>query len=362
MYICSRSTSCRSTASICTSCSLIDHACSARLPRRVALFAHFCFANIRRDDVCFLLMTISDVQITTNRVRDEKTFCPFPEFSKASRAQLDGWLSAVDIKVISALEWEWPRHWIIESRVLSDSMYFWFKRGSGKAWFGDPSNVYQFHAGDLILIPQGLRHGIEGTSEEEPNVYAVHFHASLFSGINLLTMLGFPLRLPHRPCAPYKQSSEQLVREYAIKAPGWARSMADDVFSVLLYMLRNDGDQFTPLATVDHQTHLLRLLPVLEWIEAHLSSNEVTISDLARQIYISETHFRRLFHGVFGISPVQFIRQRKIERACTFLRTTDLPIKQIAQNCGYAEDAFFSRVFHRIVGTSPAAYRKAELL
>jgi AraC family transcriptional regulator of arabinose operon len=301
-------------------------------------------------------------QISTNLVRDAKTFRPFLEFSKASHAQLEEWLLAVDIKAVSALEWQWPRHWIIESRVLSNSMYFWFERGSGKVWFGDPSNVYLFKTGDLILIPQGIQHGIEGTSNEEPHVYAVHFHASLFSGVDLISMLGFPLHLPRRAGAPYKQTSDQLVREYAIKAPGWTKSMANDIYSVLLYMIRNDADKFRPLATVDHQTHLPRLLPVLKWIEAHLSSNEVTIADLARQVYISETHFRRLFNNVFGMSPIQFIRRRRIERACTLLRTTDLPIKQVAQRCGFAEDAFFSRVFNRIVGTSPAAYRKADLL
>jgi AraC family transcriptional regulator len=77
---------------------------------------------------------------------------------------------------------------------------------------------------------------------------------------------------------------------------------------------------------------------------------------------LSETHFRRLFHEVFGTSPVQFIRQRRIERACSLLRSTANPIKQIAADCGFAEEAFFSRVFHQALGKSPAAYRRAKML
>lgn len=302
------------------------------------------------------------ILLITNQAREGSTFRPFREFPSLPAAQLDGWLAAMKIQVVSAIEWEWPRQWKVGPRVLNDSMFFWFERGSGKAYFGSPPKVYEFHAGDMLLIPQGMEHSIEGTVGEEPHVYAVHFYATLFGGIDLLHMLGFPLYVPSGELAPYKQSSERLVRNYATKSPGWSLAMTNDIFSILLYVIRTEVDRFTPLGSIDCQAQLPRLQPVLDWIDLNLSCHEITVADLARQVFVSETHFRRLFQKVFGVSPVQFIRQRRIDRACALLRTTDLPIKQVAQNCGFAEDAFFSRVFHRLVGTSPAAYRKAELI
>jgi AraC family transcriptional regulator of arabinose operon len=310
----------------------------------------------------FLCVSIRTLSLTTNVAREAKTFRPYPTFPALPPVQLDGWLSAVKIQVVSAIEWEWPHNWVVGPRVLNDSMFFWFERGSGTAWFGRPSNSYAFRAGDLLLIPQGVEHMIEGTAGDEPHVYAVHFFASLFGGIDLLKMLGFPEHVAHRQGSPCKAICERSVREYAVKPPGWATALSNDVYTLLLYMIRMETERFTPLMSVDHQSQLPRLLPVLDWIETHLSSHEITVADLSRQVFISETHFRRVFHKVFGMSPVQFIRQRRIERACTLLRTTDIPIKQLAQDCGFAEDAFFSRVFHRLVGTSPAAYRRAELL
>jgi AraC-like DNA-binding protein len=310
----------------------------------------------------FIDVSLRTVPLTTNVSREAKTFRPYASFPSLPATQLDGWLSAVKIQIVSALEWEWPRGWEFGPRVLNDSMIFWFERGSGKAWFGRPSNSFEFKAGDLLLIPQGVEHKITGTEGEEPHVYAVHFFANLFGGIDLLKMLGFPLHIPARLGSPYKAICERAVRDYAVKPPGWSTVLSNDIYSLLLYIIRMETERFEPLSSVDHQSQLPRLLPVLDWIESHLSSHEITVADLSRQVFISETHFRRVFHKVFGMSPVQFIRQRRIERACTLLRTTDIPIKQLAQDCGFAEDAFFSRVFHRLVGTSPAAYRRAELL
>lgn len=307
-------------------------------------------------------MYVRKMPLQRDRVRDLNTFQPYPEFPIVPPVQLDSWLSAVTVKAVSALEWEWSRHWTIEARVLGDSMYFWFERGSGIAWFREPSNVYRFEKGDLLLIPQGVEHAIEGTADEEPHVFAVHFYANLFGGIDLLKMIGFPLLLPNRKSSTFKRVSERLVREYAVKAPGWSSVMSSEINSLLIHMIRTEANMFRPLGGIGFESELPRLLPVLDWIDRHLSSSEITVGDMADQIYLSETHFRRLFHKVFGASPVQFVRKRRIERACVLLRSTDSPIKQIANECGFAEEAFFSRVFHRLVGNSPAAYRKLEML
>jgi AraC-like DNA-binding protein len=296
--------------------------------------------------------------ITKDQIRDAKTFPGFPEIPEVAPDQLGGWLSGVNVTIISALEWYWPRHWIVGPRVINDSMFFWFEKGSGKAWFGDPSNVHHFRTGDLMLIRKGIPHQVEGIAGDEPHVYAVHFHAQLFSGIDLLSLLGFPVLVSNRPGAPYKIFSKQLVREFAIRPPGWPISMAQTVFLLLVHILRTESRRFRPFATGGNQALLPRLLPVLNWIDEHLSSQNLTVQQISHQVHISETHFRRLFHEGLGMSPVQFIRQRRIEHACTLLRTTEMPIKQIAVECGFAGDSFFSRVFHKAVQTTPAAYRK----
>jgi len=307
-------------------------------------------------------MTPMPSPLTTNQVRDAGTFMAYKPFAPVQPGQLDKWLSAVRIQAISALEWRWPKRWTIAPRTLNDSMYFWFKKGSGKVWFRHESEVVHFKAGDLLLIPHGVEHAIEGCADEEAHVYAVHFYATLFGGIDLLSMLGFPHYVPAQSGSPFLATSERLARNAAVKAPGWERLMEDDIFSLLLHVLRSHPELFTPLRSIHRQSDLPRLVPVLNWIDQNISEHDFTVADLARQVYLSETHFRRLFHEVFGTSPVQFVRKRRIERACSLLRRTTLPIKQIAADCGFAEEAFFSRVFHKATGKPPAVYRRAEVI
>ena len=300
--------------------------------------------------------------LVTNQVREPDTFRPYKDFPQVNPGQLDIWLAAMRIQAISAMEWRWPLNWKIGPRVVNDSMYFFFQRGSGTAWFRNPREVIHFKAGDMLLIPHGVEHGIQGCSTAEAHVFAVHFYATLFGGIDLLTMLGFPIHIPAHTGSPFLAASVRMARNAAVRAPGFARLQENEIFSLLVHIIRTNPELFIPLGSVDHQADLPRLVPVLNWIDKHLSSHDFTVADLARQVYLSETHFRRLFNEVFGTSPVQFVRQRRIERACGLLRSTTLPIKQISADCGFAEEAFFSRVFHKATGKSPAVYRKAEFI
>jgi AraC-like DNA-binding protein len=116
------------------------------------------------------------------------------------------------------------------------------------------------------------------------------------------------------------------------------------------------------VATIAGHEDIPRLFPVVEWIDQHLEDNLISVRDLARRVYLSETHFRRLFKQVFGTSPIKFIRNRRIDHACALLRTSKLSVKEISQQCGFNDTSFFSRVFRSVTGQTPANYRHSELL
>ncbi|MDX2109180.1 MAG: AraC family transcriptional regulator [Verrucomicrobiota bacterium] len=82
-----------------------------------------------------------------------------------------------------------------------------------------------------------------------------------------------------------------------------------------------------------------------------------TVDKLARQAGLSAGHFTRVFRAMTGESPIQHILNRRIERACYYLRETHLPIQQIASATGYSDVYFFSRQFKERMGISPSRYR-----
>ena len=81
------------------------------------------------------------------------------------------------------------------------------------------------------------------------------------------------------------------------------------------------------------------------------------IDRLAGHAAMSERTFLRHFqHGV-GMTPMAWLQRERIYRARELLESTDSPLTDVAEQCGYQSLETFRVAFKRIVGTSPATYR-----
>jgi AraC family transcriptional regulator len=92
-------------------------------------------------------------------------------------------------------------------------------------------------------------------------------------------------------------------------------------------------------------------------IETHLHSS-ISSADLAGLAKQSVCHF---FRQSFDESPHRYVMRRRIERAQGLMLQTDLPLAQIAIECGLADQAHLSRSFRRFVGECPRVWRRARV-
>jgi AraC-like DNA-binding protein len=95
-------------------------------------------------------------------------------------------------------------------------------------------------------------------------------------------------------------------------------------------------------------------------IEAHLDA-PIRSADLAALVRLNPCHFSRTFRRSFGSPPLDYVIRRRIERAQRLMLATDAPLSRIALDCGLADQAHLSRLFRRVVGESPAAWRRARI-
>lgn len=78
---------------------------------------------------------------------------------------------------------------------------------------------------------------------------------------------------------------------------------------------------------------------------------------LASTVGLSASHFSREFKKAFGETPHQYLYRRRIERAATLLRSTQMPVTEVALAVGYESLGTFTRTFTRLMGRPPLEHR-----
>ena len=81
------------------------------------------------------------------------------------------------------------------------------------------------------------------------------------------------------------------------------------------------------------------------------------IASLARDVHLSAGHLSRQFVLAYGETPYAYLMTRRIERAMTLLRTTDLSVTDVCFAVGYQSLGTFSTRFTELVGVAPSLYR-----
>jgi transcriptional regulator GlxA family with amidase domain len=104
---------------------------------------------------------------------------------------------------------------------------------------------------------------------------------------------------------------------------------------------------------------LRRLLRAKDRMDA-ASHEEWSVDRLARVSHVSEAHFARSFKDAFGVPPHRYLLTRRIERAKTLLRDTDLSVTDIAFQTGWKSLGTFGRIFRDVTGASPGQLRARE--
>lgn len=95
----------------------------------------------------------------------------------------------------------------------------------------------------------------------------------------------------------------------------------------------------------------------LRFIEDNLEK-AISLRDIADAVNMSPYHFCRLFKKECGYSPYEYLLMVRMNRAKHLLKTTDIPIKNVARQVGYLNASTFSSVFAMKVGVPPKTFRE----
>lgn len=100
-----------------------------------------------------------------------------------------------------------------------------------------------------------------------------------------------------------------------------------------------------------------RVKRMLQYIEANLGE-ALNVAAIARSAAVSESECLRCFRSVIGVTPIQYVKHLRVERAAALLAGTEERVADIAGRCGFGEMSYFARTFRELKGCTPSAYRR----
>lgn len=223
-------------------------------------------------------------------------------------------------------------------------------------------------SGQMAMINQ---YGIHSTSaENRVRGFVIFFLPSLLLNNNkrsederLLTDLlcgeHSLLIFKKEKCAEYHQAVDnvrQIYRRYFSKEKGhtlFIRSNLHNFFGLLL----SHPSLGKEIPNLNHRRQRERLDKISEILERR-GTESISLADIARELNLSTFRFCHIFKELTGYTFSQYLIRHRLLKAQETLVESDIPIIEIAMVCGFNSVSYFNRVFKRITGYTPRAYRK----
>lgn len=227
--------------------------------------------------------------------------------------------------------------------------YYIFKGSAEVRINGKPLLLREGYA---YILPAGSLLRLQAPKKAFEQLY-IHFNASLSGNGDFFSFFDCPLELSG------KNISKSLPEAWWKNFKSGARTdVLDDLNrEAILRLLINpfiaEGIKKSP----ERQSAMERFEKIITYIDANCHK-QIKIAELAAMVFLQPTYFSNLFAKHFGVPPRRYIALVRINKAQHLLEHTKMSVKSIADEVGYEDELYFSRVFKQLVDISPTAYRR----
>lgn len=246
------------------------------------------------------------------------------------------------------VEWHSRRH----AHGADEYELHYFLGGDGR--FENGSERYVISHGALFFSGPGQRHSIRPGDMRRPvSYYAVLFALPPEDPLcPILRHIDFSRSFPRLAGSRHRLLFEDLKTTYA--HPNSARRRAaQHMLQAFLWNLTADTETRTH-AAAPYNVHVTRAMRLFE---ENLNTN-ISVTDVARAIGITQAHLTRLFTCHLGVSPLQYYRRLRMDVAASMLLDSTRSVKEISWELGYSNPFHFTRSFTRYADMSPSEYRR----
>lgn len=241
-----------------------------------------------------------------------------------------------------------PTYW---KKGRRDYQILYVASGKAHFWFNGIEEIVD--SGHMVLYkPKEVQKYVYYV-EDHPEVFWIHFtgydvkNILEYHGISLNQHVFYSGTLPE-----YKMSFRKIIRELQQCEYGYEDYIASSFNNILLLVSRQqqNGENYT--VTIPEE---------IEMAVSYFNENyntKISVAQYAESLHISTNWFIRNFKQHMKMSPAQYLLSLRMVNAQSLLENTDYSVGEIAEIVGYDNQLYFSRVFKKEYGISPAQYRK----
>lgn len=231
-------------------------------------------------------------------------------------------------------------------------LYFLIK---GERKYYIDNELYKISDGSIALISPGALHKTEGGSFER---IIINFDIQYMDCIAKKTIDKLfnlkAVKLSENYKEKFEAVIERINNEYSVNRDKSSEYLKIKIADLILELDKYCENKNTVISGQPFSNKLL--LGIINFIDDNIAC--CTPKIIADRFYISNEYLSRFFKKNMGITLIEYITNKKLNKASKLLINTGYPIEKIACECGYSSGNYFSLAFKNKIGMSPLNYKK----
>lgn len=229
---------------------------------------------------------------------------------------------------------------------------FYVLRGKGNFLVEEYTATVREH--DLIIVNPHVEH-TEMSLDSQPLEYIVF-------GVEGLTLdfgssdasKGYGLFNDSADKKLFQSFSQIILREITEKQASYEQVCKDILDMMLIYLTRYYKLSLVPASS----SRMTRECAIAKrYLDTNYAQN-ITLDSLAEATHINKYYLAHTFTNFLGMSPINYLIQKRLQVATGLLTSTNHSIADIASSSGFVSQSYFSQIFKKFTGVTPLQYRK----
>jgi AraC family transcriptional regulator, transcriptional activator for feuABC-ybbA operon len=245
------------------------------------------------------------------------------------------------------------------TRVIQHHILAFVTGGKGSIMI--ENKRYQVKEGMLFYIRPNVRHSIEWSAEDPASFLTVHFSCGRVGFMDgkwsikdeeemFLLHSGQELKDFYY----IEDIFYKTVDSWNSKQPGY-EFIANTMFQQLLIAIYQNINKLNQ----NHATSL-KVGKIIEYMHQNINGR-VNLTELSELVNMSATYLSRAFKETTGYSVIEYFNKIKIDKSKEILIEGDKKVKEVAQELGFTDEFYFSRIFKKNEGVSPSEYYSSNV-